>query len=481
MKSSNALWNFFISVRLTIVLLLSLAATSVIGTLIPQNQSQEAYFNAYGEFLFNLFTKFDVFDMYHSWWFQLLIIMLGINITACSIDRLSLVWKTIFVKNPKFNIDRFRKLKNKETFIVKGTAEQLKKVFLPSISKTFGFTRMEETDKGACIFAEKSRWTRIGVYIVHLSVLFLLAGSLVGSIFGFDAFVNIPEGETVNAVHLRNSNRERALPFEIRCDDFEVTLYKNGAPKEYRSRLVILEDGKTVLEKDIIVNDPLHYKGVNIFQSSYGKLPPDMGHTEKNISFSGKDSEAITITLISKSSGMAYNKKMKIGETVEIPEGLGKFIIDEYRKSAEFRGHNIGEALLGTIFPVNGEPVHILLPFKFPNFDKMRGGRVTISISGHDHDHESFNPGKKSTDRYYTGLQVTKDPGVWIVYSGFIMMIVGCIVTFFMSHQSICVEIEEHKKKTSVIVTGTSNKNKFAMESKIKKIAKNLEKIANHS
>ncbi|MBW2218884.1 MAG: cytochrome c biogenesis protein ResB, partial [Deltaproteobacteria bacterium] len=100
MKSSNTLWNFFISVRLTVVLLLSLAATSVIGTVVPQNKSQAAYFHEYGEFLFNIFNKFNIFDMYHSLWFQFLILMLGINIVACSTDRLSSVWKTIFVKTP---------------------------------------------------------------------------------------------------------------------------------------------------------------------------------------------------------------------------------------------------------------------------------------------------------------------------------------------------------------------------------------------
>ena len=480
MKSSNALWNFFISVRLTIVLLLSLAATSIIGTLIPQNQSQDAYFNTYGEFLFNLFTKFDIFDMYHSWWFQLLLMMLAINITVCSIDRLQLVWKTIFVRHPKFNIDRFRKLKNKETFNAKGTVDQLRNQFLPYISKRFGYTRVDDTDKGACIFAERHRWTRIGVYVVHLSVLFLLVGSLIGSIFGFDAFVNIPEGDTVNSVHLRNSNRERALPFEIRCDDFSVTFYENGAPKEYKSRLTILEDGKAVLEKDIIVNDPLHYGGINIFQASYGKLPPSMGHKGK-LTFSGKDSEDITLIFKSSESGMECNKTMKTGETVDLPEGLGKFMIREYKESAEFRGHTIGEALVGMLLPVSGDPVDVLLPLRFPSFDKMRGGKVIISVAGHDHDHENFTPGKNPVDRYYTGLQVTKDPGVWVVYSGFILMIVGCVITFFMSHQRICVEIDANKKKTSVIVTGSSNKNRFAMESKTKKITETLEKLANQA
>jgi cytochrome c biogenesis protein len=175
---------------------------------------------------------------------------------------------------------------------------------------------------------------------------------------------------------------------------------------------------------------------------------------------------------------MEYSKKTKIGETIDMPEGLGKFIINEYRQSTEFRGHNNGEALLGTFSPEKAPPVKVLLTLKFTNFDRMRGGKVVISVAHQAH--ENFVPEKESAKQYYTGLQVTKDPGVWIVYSGFIMMIIGCIITFFMSHQGICIEIEGHKKKTSVTVTGTSNKNRFAMENKIKKIAEKLENSANH-
>lgn len=85
----SKIWDFFSSVKLTIVLLLSLAATSIVGTLIPQNQDPTAYFQAFGAYLFRLFNILDLFDMYHSWWFQLLLLLLTINIIVCSIDRMS--------------------------------------------------------------------------------------------------------------------------------------------------------------------------------------------------------------------------------------------------------------------------------------------------------------------------------------------------------------------------------------------------------
>ena len=57
----NKIWYFFSSVRLTVVLLLSLAATSIIGTLIPQNESPQAYLQAFGPSLYRFFDLLGFF------------------------------------------------------------------------------------------------------------------------------------------------------------------------------------------------------------------------------------------------------------------------------------------------------------------------------------------------------------------------------------------------------------------------------------
>ena len=75
---------------------------------------------------------------------------------------------------------------------------------------------------------------------------------------------------------------------------------------------------------------------------------------------------------------------------------------------------------------------------------------------------------------YYTGLQITSDPGVPIVYAGFIIMILGCYITFFMSHKSLCIHVSKDKEHTQVMVSGTANKNKLEMENHVKKIATKL-------
>lgn len=459
--------------KLTVILLLSLAVTSIVGTIIPQNENPAAYFRAYGEFVYKLFDLLGIFDMYHSWWFQFLLLLLTINIVVCSIDRLSVTWKIVFIKNPKFNLSRFRKLSQKEVFDNKQKPKELVKVYESFISKHFRYTRTEETDKGLCVFAEKWRWTRFGVYTVHLSVVLLLIGGLIGSLFGFEGFVNIPEGEKINNIRIRNTGQIRSLDFEILCDDFDISFYNNGAPKEYRSSLTIIEHGKPVYKKDIIVNDPLRYKGVNIFQSSYGKMPSDAPSQDK---VPARDSSGeIILNFTSKDSGKKYSIKTVIGKVVDIPEGLGKFVIVEYKESAEFGGQNIGHAYMGILTPKGKNPVNIMLPVHFPNFDKMRRGSIVISVA--DQKAKTFNPDKKAGQRYYTGLQITNDPGVWVVYTGFIMMIIGIFITFFMSHQRVCIEIIKSGKKSKVMVTGTANKNKLEMQQRIKKISDQLAKL----
>ena len=466
------LWKFFASVKLTVAVLSLLAATSIIGTVIPQNKSSAAYLQAYGEFCYTIFSFLDVFDMYHSWWFQLLLILLTVNIIVCSIERISIPWKIVFVKIPSFNVTRFRKLSQRKEFTSRLSPDQLKKLYEPAIPKSFGYIRIEETADGFCFFAEKGRWTRFGPYIVHVSVILLLLGSLIGSLAGFEGYTDIPEGETRSSIRIKNTDNIHHLDFGIRCDDFNVSFYDNGAPKEFRSSLTIIENGKPVLKKDIIVNDPLRYKGINIFQSRYGKLPPSKISPKK--SFSKKDpSDMIILNIISKETGINYQETTVIGRSIELPEGVGKFVIKDFMDSADFKGMKIGEVYLGVLTPVDGSPVEVLLPLRFPNFDKMRNGNMAISIVSQSGNRGHFlNSGEET--RYYTYLQVTKDPGVPVVYTGFIIMIIGCFITFFMSHQRICIEVTENDNKSKIMVSGTNNKSSMGIENRLNKISRCL-------
>lgn len=439
MKSANPLWKFFCSVKLTIVLLLSLAATSIIGTVIPQNQNPEAYFNAYGPFPYQLLSVLGIFDMYHAWWFQGLLMLLTVNIVVCSIDRLPVTLKTVFSKRKARNPAMFRNLMRKEVFDSPLSPDDLERASEELVTGSEG---VKETPEGFYIIGNRGGWTRFGVYGVHLSIVLLVVGAIIGSMFGFDGYVSIVEGESVSTVRLGNSGAVHNLGFELCCDDFDISFYPNGTPKEYRSAMTVLEGGEPTIQQDILVNAPLRHKGINIFQSHYGLL-------------------YVELTLKNNKTGAEYQREVAMEDSVELPEALGVFVLNGFQGAIAYKGENLGPAFYGHLIPVEGAAQSVLLPLEDPEWDQQRKGDVTISVSG---------------TRYYTRLQVTRDPGVWVVYAGFIMLIIGCFVTFFTSHQRLFVEVVKEKAGCRVTVAGTANKNKFGMQQEVKRIAEKLGK-----
>jgi len=261
--------------------------------------------------------------------------------------------------------------------------------------------------------------------------------------------MNLNEGESADSVMISKQKTEQKLDFTIKCNTFDIKFYDTGAPEEYKSNISIIENEKEVLKRDIIVNDPLRYKGINFFQSNYGVSSAD----------------SLTLEIESKSSKMVYHHTLKAGQSFDLPENGGKFTLIRYLPQFDFKGHNLGESFIGKVKKPDGKEFMIVLPIRFPTFDRMRHGEFVFLAEHYE-------------KKYYTGLQVTYDPGVLYVYAGFILMIAGCFITFFMSHQSIMVEITKEKNdELSVCICGKANRNNQSMKLKIEKMAGQLAKL----
>jgi len=451
-KNSNIIWTFFSSVNLTILLLIILAITSVAGTLIPQQEGATEFAQKLHPGLFRLFRFLQLFDMYHSIWFRILIGLLALNLIVCSLDRFPATWK-LFKTSPR--PDRSKPFENSPpewSFTVRSTLKEVSTPLFELIGGQFGKIKSKATDTGLYFYGEKGRYSYFGFYLVHLSVLFIILGGIVGSLFGFEAYVNIPEGDTVNSVRLRSRGAPRPLGFEVRCESFIVDFYENGMPKEYLSDLTFLVDGKESKKWNLKVNHPVTFRGITFYQSSYGEIPGN----------------GAGIRILKQGPEPAeFSMPMKLGERAALPGNDGEFFLAEIRP--DFM--RLGPAALLVIRPTeraekriwifqDHDSIHERFPEIFERFPRLNPG--------------AFEPYFFSLEqlerKYYTGLQVNKDPGVSLIWIGCFMMVIGFFVAFFQSHRGIYVRALPTKKGIRISVTGRSNKNPVGLEREVQQL-----------
>ncbi|MBI5695450.1 MAG: cytochrome c biogenesis protein ResB [Nitrospirae bacterium] len=470
----TSVWNFFTSIKLTVFLLIILALVSIIGTVVDQTDPAKNLGMLEGMFgkedapgVLELLVDTGMTNMYHSWWFVLLLTLLSTNITICTLDRLPGVFKIMSRVQGPLTDDTLKGLGFKKEIKVKGGMDSVKDKARAAM-KASGFYQNEAEDGGAFhLYSDKGKYSRLGVYITHLSVLIIFAGALIGSFWGFKGYAQILENSSVTSVGLINKpllrgdlGDEMPLGFRVRCDKFELVKYETfgGMPSNYLSDLTVIDGEKEVMKKQIRVNDPLQYKGIRFYQSSYGVVP-----------------EMATMTIRVTATGAGLNVKdysIKSNEKVHIegsdydmvitqmaPDvamGPGNQLVaqsDQFKGSAaaimqffDSHGHQVDQAVIMNMDP-SSQPKNI--PF-------------SLSIMGY-------------RGPFYTGLQVTYDPGVWVVWIGCILMVLGICVAFFTTHKRVWVRLKEGEKGSVVITAGGSaNKNRYAFERDFDRLVERL-------
>ncbi len=430
-KTENMAWRFFASVRLALFTLLILATTSIIGTLIPQKNPPEFYIEAFGQRTAQFFQMLDVPNMYNSWWFISLLFLFSINLIVCTIDRLPNVWQMVVMNNLDTDPERLEKMPHRQVFHTRGDAAALAEIATTLLAKSGWKAQCENKPTGSLLFSQKNAWSRLGVYAVHLSILIIFAGAIIGSLFGFKAGVMIPEGSATDTVYETGTEKPIPLGFTVQCDDFNVSFYADGStPKEFRSELTVRDEtANKTFSRPIIVNDPLGYKGITFYQSSYEPM------------------QGFNISITNKATNVRQNFQIPFGQKIHWPETDIDFgVINQQVRS---RMGDVG-TLKVWFSDGQGEPSVFWMD-----------NNATQTISSPTAAYEF-----QASQVYATGLQVAKDPGVWTVYIGCTLMLIGLYVAFFLSHRRVWISIlrEETEDRCRILVCGATSKNRIAFE-----------------
>jgi cytochrome c biogenesis protein len=446
---NDVVWNIFSSLKLTIFLLIFLAATSVVGTIVLQNGTPQQYLAEYGPRLSRVLAFFGLFDMYHSWWFTAVLALLVINVVFCSLKRLPSVWRQIFRSNVDLSPSRIEAQPFKATFRGTEETDSSEAPIEREVPGFFGKPRRIERSDGLLLYFEKGRYGRLGVYIAHFSLIIILGGGLIGSLFGFKGLVTIKEGQTVDTILLRQNGGAvpHRLDYQVRCDDFDIAYYDTPGPQkfvsEYTSTLSILEDGETVRQERVRVNHPMIHRGIRFYQTSYG------------------NEAEIVLRVTGREGGTPEKLRLTRGMRVKVPETDLAVQLLRYHPEV----HTFGEGVQLLLFPKDQPPRRIWLFKDIPEYDEKRGGRFVLTL-------------QDIILTEFTVLQVAREPGVWVVWIGSALLIIGTFMAFFVAHCRLWVHISgEGEKHGTVVVGGNAHRNKVSFEREFGELTRRLENL----
>ncbi|MGE5892562.1 MAG: cytochrome c biogenesis protein ResB [bacterium] len=455
----DTIWDFFASVKLAVVAFSFIALSSIIGTILEQqadpSKNLRLLARIFGEnsapSIYSVLDSMGFMDMYHSWWFILFLMVFSANIVICSLDRIPNVLKVI--RQPLFPlpVDKFSAYPIKKELKLNGSPEKMKEA-VRTVIKKIGFSVHEVSEGGTVqLYSQKSAYSRLGVYITHLSILVIFLGAVIGIYFGFNGFLNLPEGYSSDVAYSRRGSAPHELGFTIKLDDFDVDYYpEREMPRDYKSWLSVVKNGQIVKQQEIEVNLPLRFMGYTFYQSSYGVMPNDQGMRE-------------FIFRIVPRSGESQTIRVEPAGSFQIPGTSIVGRIADFNPALAFRED-------GSTFTYSEMMTNPAVFIKFSEKGKdLYSGWILKRYP------QTWNLPDGNRIEFidywgsqYTGLQVRKDPGVWVVYLGCFIMAIGLYNAFFMSHRKIWVAlVPEGKNSTKMLIAATSHKNRPAFESKI--------------
>ncbi|HVI07646.1 MAG TPA: cytochrome c biogenesis protein ResB [Candidatus Binatia bacterium] len=447
-------WQTLGAVKTGVILLILTVILSAAGTVILQRPATDPdeIQRAYSPQMLRLLDTLGLTNVFHAWWFVLLLSLVSLSIVAASIQRFPNSWR-FFSRPYKSPDEAFRKALPQHELICVTDEEAAVSAAERALQKNGFRPERIVRENNFSLFGERNRISEMSVYIVHASLLLIFLGGIIDGLYGWRAFVSLTKGEQSSQVKPQNGPA-RTLPFAVRCDGAGQENYADGTPKKWWSDLSVIKDGGIVLRKQIVVNDPLVYGGVRFYQASYGQTgkldkllltaTPVNGGPAKDIALGGKE-----------------NVALDADTTVRLEEFIPDYVVSDgqvYARSEQLvnpaahlviESKKTGQAIQYWMPPIEGKEQNASSPYAFQ--------------------------GKDVQMAYFTGLEVSHEPGQWGVWGGVVLMGIGLTVVFYFVHMRIwVVPVRDAQGQLQLWIGGTANKNRDAFEQRFRDLVKEV-------
>jgi cytochrome c biogenesis protein len=365
-------------------------------------------------------------DLYTSWYFRILESLLCLNIAFCSMRRFLRLWRETFLRKPDFPLD-IRDL----TASYSATVPLQSASSAEEILNGMGYKTSRHTNENVLfIYGERGRISPWGTFLVHISILLIVLGGLIGSLFGFDTEVTLPVGSVYTVKTDENDK------FAIRLDGFKTEHYQDGTVSDWISDITVENNGQQILSREVKVNYPLSYHGIKIYQKSYGTAFKAQIIDEKGA--------IVTERLL------AEKDKLKLDENSDTIIEPVRYIpdFDALRPMVSRSPKPNNPYILYIVYSGGREISWGAAPVGSPLKLGHSGGVCFSEVVP------------------VSGLQLKHDPGLQLVFLGFILMICGFFVSLYIAHSTLWLVITDDCEwctvKLYISKTAEHTRNKIA-------------------
>jgi cytochrome c biogenesis protein len=435
--------------RTGIILLILVVISAAMGTFILQRPATDLnkLQATYSPQTLQILDRIGLTNVFHSWWFLTLLTLVSLSIVFVSVERFPNAWR--FYARPYRKTDAHFRAANpyKTEFPIQNTEQGLNAAERALNKLHWPVQRITGGD-GASLFAEKHRFSVMAVYVIHASLLLIFAGGIIDGFFGFGGFIALHKGQTGNVIELRTGGN-KTLPFSVKCYSAGQENYADGSPKKWWSKLAIVDNGKEVAAKEIVVNDPLVYKGLRFFQASYW--------------IDTKTIDALRLSAVN-AAGVEQPIELVMNKPVDLAPNTTVTLTD-YISDAFVRD--------GQVFKKSDDIENLAFGLDVTDHATATTTRVWLLpaqgaiVGGEDLQYKFVGPSSAKDIDFpaVTGLEVAHEPGQWLVWAGCLLMVCGLFVAFYMVHMRLWVTAVPNAAGQLVLwVGGAANKNKDRFE-----------------
>lgn len=468
----DKLWNFFSSVKVGVILIVIALIASGIGTIFPQamyippeaeNRDPAVFYEEWYGLPGKIYYQLGFHELYSSWWYMILIALIGISLVICSIDRFVPLYRALKMQKPKRHytfLSRQRLFSETEH-----VTEEDKKKFVDRLKKQ----RYNIVDENGYILAEKNRFSRWGPYVNHIGLIIILIAALLRMtpFFYLDEYVWVREGEQkvipgTNSEYYIENKRFLLEYYDPENERYQEALEKMGemVHSNYQTDVIIYKAKETevpgqepelekIIESEIRMNEPLKFDGYTLYQSGFQENEFS-SMTFKVFRTDDEEEQSlgeVTIDLLDPEPSYTLENGIEVEVTQYYPDYE---LVD-------------GEPRSVSKFPRNPAFVFTVIP---PDSDKREVSFVGIGQNIDATGENEYKLGIVDFEMHYaSGLTVRRDYTLPLFGLGAAIFMIGVIQGMYWQHRRIWI----NPKDSSLLVAAHTNKNWFGLKKDIEK------------